>query len=165
MSERLTKNNTSGYKGVYFDNERGAWKAEINHAGVRYRLGAYDTPEMAYQAYCQKHLELRGGLPPSPRNPIQTPPQSKTSTKYTGFVYLLQSPSQYFKIGCTKNLAKRYRDFCVSLPFEVEYLHVVSTQNMFRLEAELHRRFASKRVNGEWFDLSAEDVEYIKGLA
>jgi hypothetical protein len=82
-----------------------------------------------------------------------------------GYVYLLQSPTKYRKIGKTKNPNNRLKTFSVKLPFEVEYEALIQTNNMSQLEVDLHNLFASKRVNGEWFDLSPEDVEYIKGLA
>jgi predicted GIY-YIG superfamily endonuclease len=83
----------------------------------------------------------------------------------TGYVYLIQSPTGAYKIGRTKNPANRLQTFHVKLPFEVEYVAVISTPDMYRLESNLHRQYASKRVNGEWFMLDAADVEAIKTLA
>jgi hypothetical protein len=42
---------------------------------------------------------------------------------------------------------------------------MIQTSDMRELERMLHARFADKRVDGEWFILTPEDVEYIKGLA
>lgn len=94
----------------------------------------------------------------------------KTTKKPTrhekpGFIYLVQSVSGHYKIGLTANPEHRGKTFGVQLPFEVEFICLIKTDNMQRLETELHERFADKRVNGEWFDLTPEDVEYIKGLA
>lgn len=92
--------------------------------------------------------------------------KKKSSVSDTwGYVYLLQSPTSAYKIGRTNNPKSRRRTFGVKLPFEVEYIVVIETDNMFELERTLHARFDDKRVNGEWFDLSADDVEYIKSLA
>lgn len=82
-----------------------------------------------------------------------------------GFVYLIQSPTGAYKIGRTTNPEDRMKTFEVKLPFEVEYVCVIKTKDMFGLESQLHSQFADKRVNGEWFSLSPEDVDYIKGLA
>lgn len=85
--------------------------------------------------------------------------------QYTGqFVYLLQSPTGAYKIGRTKNPADRLRTFGVLLPFEVEYVCVIETTDMYTLERNLHTKFTDKNINGEWFALTEDDVAYIKGL-
>jgi hypothetical protein len=35
---------------------------------------------------------------------------------------------------------------------------------MHALEKYLHEKFSGKRVNGEWFALDPDDVDYMKGL-
>lgn len=52
--------NTSGYKGVYFDKTRGCWRAHIRLNNKRKSLGAFSTPEEAHQAYCNAARELFG---------------------------------------------------------------------------------------------------------
>ena len=96
-------------------------------------------------------------------NPIPNP--KKKDVPVPGYVYLLQADSGHFKIGRSKNPKSRIKTFGVQLPFEVEYIAVIPSGNMNQLETELHAKYQDKRVNGEWFDLSSEDVEYIKGLA
>lgn len=95
--------------------------------------------------------------------------QEKTSPptplkQVPGFVYLVKSPTGFYKIGRTKNPEKRIKSFEVKLPFEVELDALIPTVDMYRLEADLHQRFAEKRGQGEWFALTPDDVEYIKGL-
>lgn len=82
-----------------------------------------------------------------------------------GYVYLLQSPTTAYKIGRTRDPKNRMKTFGVQLPFEVEFICLIKTQNMTELESRLHAKYADKRINGEWFRLTLEDVEYIKGLA
>jgi hypothetical protein len=81
-----------------------------------------------------------------------------------GYVYLIQSPSSLFKIGRAKTPENRLHTFSVKLPFEVVYIALVKTNDMIKLERDLHVKFASKRINGEWFALTPDDVNYIKGL-
>ncbi len=81
-----------------------------------------------------------------------------------GYVYLLQSPSKFYKIGHTANYKERIHTFNVKLPFEVEYIALIESNNMFKLENELHTKYDGKRGNGEWFALDNDDVEYIKSL-
>ncbi len=89
---------------------------------------------------------------------------SSLGSGYAGYVYLLKSMSGYYKIGRTKNPKNRLATFSVKLPFEVEFEHVIECRDMYRLEKSLHSHFAERRVNGEWFDLSADDVAYIKSI-
>lgn len=88
----------------------------------------------------------------------------RSSTNY-GYVYLIQSPTGAYKIGRTKDPSNRMKTFTVKLPFEVDYVCVIETADMYTLEGDLHLRFNSKRVNGEWFRLEPQDVEHIKELA
>lgn len=96
-----------------------------------------------------------------------TKPQRRISAikDRNGFVYLIQSPTGAYKIGRTNNPDDRMRTFSVKLPFEVEYVCLIHTEDMHGLEKSLHYQFEEKRINGEWFNLSPEDVEYIKRLA
>ena len=85
-------------------------------------------------------------------------------TGQPGFVYLLRSVTGFYKIGRTKNPKDRLRTFGVLLPFEVEYEHIIPTDDMGRAEMTLHDRYAQKRGNGEWFMLSEQDVIAIKAI-
>lgn len=46
----------------------------------------------------------------------------------------------------------------VKLPFEVSFKHLIKTSDMFTLENELHAKYSARRVNGEWFALTEDDV-------
>lgn len=54
------KNNISGHKGVFFDKERGCWKAKIQFEGKGYELGRFFSREAAKLAYDTKAAELHG---------------------------------------------------------------------------------------------------------
>ena len=82
-----------------------------------------------------------------------------------GYVYLLQSPTGTYKIGKTTNPENRLRTFGVKLPFEVEYICLIKTKNPKETESELHNKFSDKRMGGEFFKLSNEDIEYVKSLS
>lgn len=84
-----------------------------------------------------------------------------------GYVYLLRviNTDNLYKIGRTIDPDNRYKTFKSKLPFQVEYEHLIQTDDMYVLESELHQKFASKRQNGsEFFALSPEDISYIKSL-
>lgn len=57
---RRTKQNKSGYKGVYWLNQRNGWIAQIGINNRNHWLGTFATPEAAYEAYCAAARELHG---------------------------------------------------------------------------------------------------------
>jgi hypothetical protein len=59
-NRRRLRSNTSGFKGVVFNRQRGNWKAQITKEGRRYYLGSYATAEKAHAAYVAKARELFG---------------------------------------------------------------------------------------------------------
>lgn len=97
--------------------------------------------------------------------PLQRPSEQKPKKDQSGYVYLLKSDNGHHKIGKAKNPEDRLKTFTVKLPFHVEYICTIKTNDMRVLEETLHERFANKRIDGEWFNLETEDIEYIKGLA
>lgn len=82
-----------------------------------------------------------------------------------GHIYLLRSGDGYFKIGKTKDLSQRFKALATALPFSVEVLHTISVSHMAWAEQHLHQLFARHRMNGEWFNLSPEQVAWIMSLA
>ena len=49
-SKHLSKANTSGVRGVYFNKRKGKWVAQIMFKGKNHYLGAFDTLENAARA-------------------------------------------------------------------------------------------------------------------
>ena len=81
-----------------------------------------------------------------------------------GFVYLATGPDGH-KIGVTTDLTNRlwqhHSDECPSVAI-VWSLWV--EPDALAVELGLHRRFAAKRVRGEWFALAPEDVTLVTSL-
>jgi hypothetical protein len=75
-----------------------------------------------------------------------------------GFVYLIKS-GRHFKIGKANSVEARHRQLKIQLPQVAEVVHRIKTDDPYGIESYWHRRFADKRLNGEWFALSAEDVK------
>lgn len=81
-----------------------------------------------------------------------------------GKVYLLKAGT-FYKIGVTQgSIENRVRALQTGSPYPIEIIHVVKTQNPYALEAKLHKDYANKRRQGEWFELDQRDVLKIKNI-
>lgn len=80
-----------------------------------------------------------------------------------GYVYIIQEDlTNTYKIGKAKNLGERLNLFSVQLPFNIKLIHVIWDKNYGMIEQLLHIHFQNKRLNGEWFSLSKEDINWIR---
>lgn len=78
------------------------------------------------------------------------------------FVYLMRDGATgYFKIGNSRNPSSRERTLLAQIP-RIELIWKMKAT--CALERKLHDQFSSKRIRGEWFDLSEEDVRSITSL-
>lgn len=86
----------------------------------------------------------------------------ENTTEEIGYIYFIKELfSGRIKIGKTKNLQQRLKLFSVKLPFEIELLHYVKTNNPSYVENLFHEFFEEKRVNGEWFELDVDDILWV----
>jgi hypothetical protein len=83
-----------------------------------------------------------------------------------GYIYLIKSDLGY-KIGKSSKLPQRVRQIGIQVPFEHEFIFSAKFKAYHLVEKILHNQFSSKRIKGEWFDLTEEDVlcirEYSEG--
>lgn len=79
-----------------------------------------------------------------------------------GCVYIIEG-GERFKIGMTGGQAQdRMRHLQIASPVPLRLAHEIPTDNPRSLELSLHQKFAAKRVHGEWFTLSNEDLDWLR---
>ena len=75
-----------------------------------------------------------------------------------GFVYLARGHPGEFKVGRTNLVDRRVAELGAMSAIEPVLIHAIETDDPVGVEAYWHRRFAEKRMRGEWFRLGAADV-------
>lgn len=82
-----------------------------------------------------------------------------------GRVYLAQS-SILYKIGYTNgSVAQRINSLQTGSFAKIVLALEIPSPNPAQLEREIHARYANKRVRGEWYRLSRQDIYDLRVLA
>lgn len=82
---------------------------------------------------------------------------------FDAYIYLIRA-DKYYKIGLSKQVTYRFDQISTSLPFPTTLIHHFQCQQTSKVEVALHALFGSKRLHGEWFILSSEDVKWFSTL-
>jgi len=81
-----------------------------------------------------------------------------------GYIYFLQGENGLVKIGRSKDYKRRLENLRTMSPVNIKLLFTIKTDDMAKLEKDLHNRFQEKRVKGEWFRLSGQEIETTKAM-
>ena len=73
-------------------------------------------------------------------------------------VYILKTGKNLYKIGKTRDLQKRLASYHTHLPILFRVVRQYPADNMSQLEESLHIVFQHKRIKGEWFELTTQDL-------
>ena len=87
--------------------------------------------------------------------------EGKGEIMAVGEVYLFKS-GRYYKIGKTNDTVRRGAELRIQLPERTDLIHSIKTDDPSGVEAYWHKRFESKRMQGEWFDLSFAEIKAFK---
>mgnify|MGYP000179396772 CR=1 FL=1 len=82
------------------------------------------------------------------------------SKREKAYLYLMHElTTGFYKIGVSKEPRQRERTLQSQKPdINMLYTHQFEKQKAFFIERKLHKLFNSKRVRGEWFDLTHDDL-------
>ena len=81
----------------------------------------------------------------------------------SGYVYILKNGGrQEYKIGISDSIPKRGMQLSTLSPENLELIHSIKATSPKAVERFLHDKFNSKRIQGEWFNLSTSDIKWIK---
>lgn len=135
-----------------------------------YRTGAFTDRQLGTKHGCshtaiQKRAKVgewkKARVVPPKREP-QRIPIDRPSDR-VGFVYViyLDAPERFYKIGMSQHFWRRFGEHKCASPFELCVACAYFTDDMAAEERHLHAMFEDKRVRGEWFRLTPEDLAVI----
>jgi hypothetical protein len=133
--------------------------ATFPNDGVFARLGKKAALAQLLHDYCGEHPEFSDVAemiaPDDATSSVGQPEESGMGE--IGYVYLVKS-GRHYKIGRSNSVGRREYELAIQLPVRAELIHKLATDDPVGIERYWHQRFAEKRANGEWFDLTPQDV-------
>ena len=80
------------------------------------------------------------------------------------WLYVITYENEKYKIGVASDIKKRLAGFRTYYWKEPIVVFSVEINHPYGLEKELHEHFAEKRISGEWFLLTGDDIQIISGI-
>ncbi len=134
------------------------------HSTFRNRLGHKQVLLRKLLAYAREHrvsADIEAEIDAAIKPTDSAAPEISTEPVITGYVYLLKS-GRYYKVGKAVAPDRRRYEIGLQLPEKTEAVHSIETDDPSGIEVYWHHRFRDKRLNGEWFDLTRDDVRAFK---
>ena len=78
-----------------------------------------------------------------------------------GHIYVVHT-NGYHKIGRSSNVKERINGLRATVPTPLELICTIPSTDTYTDEKNLHERFDDKRTQGEWFELTEEDIEWLR---
>lgn len=136
------------------DSTRGiARRFELTEAAIRKRAREHGWGPNPYY-----ERKLQAG----PKH--NAPPARRHQGHAPGFVYVIYVDAggeRFYKIGHSKGYWERIEVHQCGCPFEIRTALCYYVNDMRAEEQILHAWFEAKRVRGEWFDLTRDDLDLI----
>lgn len=136
-----------------------------SHSGFA-QLGSKNDRVLAILEYCQGKDEFDDIVFHCSKVVLPTHQKANLAnvdSGKVGYVYLLKHGTRNeYKIGRTNNPIRREGEIRLELPEKIQPIHYIVTDDSSGIEKYWHSRFASKRKEGEWFLLTADDVRAFK---
>lgn len=124
--------------------------------------------ETDFYVYCAKRWGMRPGrvnqyLNYDCSSDISTPitADGHNNPQKQSYVYFIDA-GDLVKIGTTKDISKRLYTLQTGSPVRLTMIGFIAGTE--KDEKELHARFSSYRSHGEWFNKSADLINYIKDV-
>ncbi len=136
---------------------------ELPYKGAFYRLGSKKQLPTKIMDYCKEKAGYDDIIKLCQSIPGKTDEAGSgdEADLSVGEVYLFKS-GRYYKIGKTNDTVRRGHELRIQLPEKMHLIHSIKTDDPGGIEAYWHRRFETKRMQGEWFDLNSSDVKAFK---
>ncbi|HTG65078.1 MAG TPA: GIY-YIG nuclease family protein [Flavobacterium sp.] len=90
---------------------------------------------------------------------------SEKSKNKLGLYIIHTNNSNLFKIGITKNINQRIKQFETGNPFEFTLYEFFETESCRKLEKIIHKKLEKNRYRKEWFKLNEEELTEICNFA
>ena len=130
------------------------------------RLGTKAERAREILAFCktrEEFADIIGFCEPIAKSENITTENDCVNDTKIGYVYLIRhGRRKEYKIGKTYNQLRREGEIRLELPEQVKPIHTIATDDPSGVELYWHNRFSGKRKQGEWFELSDEDVRAFK---
>ena len=80
------------------------------------------------------------------------------------YFYVIEGTPGLYKIGRSVDPLKRLRQLQTGSAVRFQLVRAIRTLFAEEIERDLHRRYAKKRVRGEWFELDSMDLLYLHAI-